>query len=30
MEVRVMEGIDIFGVLKFYPDLELGPFLVDT
>ena len=31
MEVRVMERIDIFGVIKyFYPNLELDPFLVET
>ena len=31
MEVRVVEGFDIFGYLKyFYPDLELDPFLVAT
>ena len=31
MEVRVVEGIDLFGYLKyFYPDLELDPLLVET
>ena len=31
MEVRVVEGFDIFQDLKyFYTDLELDPFLVTT
>ena len=31
MEVRVVEKINIFGVLKyFYPDLQLDPFFVET
>ena len=31
MEVLVVEGIDLFGYLKyFYPDLELDTFLVET
>ena len=31
MDVHVVEGIDLFGYLKyFYPDLELDPLLVAT